>query len=168
MKKVSLKSFTPDDIPRITELANNKLISNNLRDYFPNPYSTADAEFFIEMINKQNPTENHAIYWGAELVGNIGIHPFNDIYRFGGELGYWLGVEYWGNGIMTQAVPQILKYGFEKMKLRRIQAGVFDFNIGSIKVLEKCGLKLEARSKDKVYKLGSFHDELLYGITSEN
>lgn len=168
MKEVTLRPFTKNDTDRIASLANDTRISDNLRDYFPSPYALIDAESFIDMIDKQSPKENHAIYWGEELVGNIGIHPFNDIYRHGGELGYWLGAEYWGKGIMSKTVPQILKYGFEVMKLRRIEAGIIAYNIGSAKVLEKCGLIMEGRLKDKVYKLGSFHDELLYAITSES
>ncbi|MFT6806913.1 MAG: ribosomal-protein-alanine N-acetyltransferase [Saprospiraceae bacterium] len=166
MKEVTLRAFTKSDIPRIATLANDTRISNNLRDYFPSPYKISDAKVFMDKIEKQNPKENHAIYWGEELVGNIGIHPFTDLYRFSGEIGYWLGVDYWGNGIMTKTVPQIIKYGFEVMNLRRIQAGVIRYNQASARVLEKCGLIFEAELKDKAYKLGSFHDELIYAIIS--
>ena len=166
MKKVTIRPFTSSDIPRIAQLANDTQISNNLRDYFPSPYLISDAEAFINMIAKQNPKENHAIYWDEELVGNIGIHPFTDLYRYGAELGYWLGVDFWGKGIMTQAVPLIIKYGFDVMQLRRIQAGVIEYNQASGRVLEKCGLTIEGRLKDRAYKLGSFHDEIIYSIIS--
>jgi len=164
MKDVTLEPFTTDDIPRIAELANDTRISDNLRDYFPSPYTIADAENFLELIKAQNPKENLAIYWGQELVGNIGIHPFSDIYRFGGEIGYWLGVEYWGQGIMSKAVPLIIEYGFDVLNLRRIQAGVIGYNLASARVLEKSGMTLEATLKDRACKLGTFHDEMIYSI----
>ena len=68
---------------------------------------------------------------------------------------------------MSKAVPQMIKFAFEVMKLRRIQARVIACNKGSIKVHEKCGIEMEAIIKDKAYKLGAFHDELLYAITSD-
>jgi len=59
--KVILRNLRHDDIPRLAELANNKKISINLRDAFPNPYTNEDAENFIKMIEKQNPKTTFAI-----------------------------------------------------------------------------------------------------------
>jgi len=55
------------------------------------------------------------------------------------EIGYWIGVPYWGMGLIPEAVGELLRYGFEKIDLKRIWCGYFDGNIKSKRVQEKCG-----------------------------
>lgn len=55
------------------------------------------------------------------------------------ELGYWLGVDYWGQGLITEAVEELLRFGFEMLELSQIWCGYFDGNERSRRVQEKCG-----------------------------
>ena len=65
---------------------------------------------------------------------------------------------------MTEAVRLILKFGFGNLKLHRIYAKLFKENTGSVRVLEKCGFKLEGRMREERYRYGKWHDALKYGI----
>ena len=58
-----------------------------------------------------------------------------------GEIGYWIGVPYWGQGLIPEAVREIMRYGFEVLNLERIWCGYFDGNIKSKRVQEKCGFQ---------------------------
>lgn len=56
-----------------------------------------------------------------------------------GEIGYWLGVPYWGQGLIPEAVREMMRYGFEDLGLGKIWCGYFDGNTKSRRVQEKCG-----------------------------
>ncbi|CCV64387.1 GCN5-related N-acetyltransferase [Alteracholeplasma palmae J233] len=55
------------------------------------------------------------------------------------ELGYWLGKEFWKNGYMTEAVKELIRYGFEELGMNVIWCGYYDGNIKSKGLQEKCG-----------------------------
>ncbi|WP_329886582.1 GNAT family N-acetyltransferase [Pseudoramibacter faecis] len=58
-----------------------------------------------------------------------------------GEIGYWIGVPYWGQGLIPEAVREIMRYGFEELNLNRLWCGYFDGNKKSKRVQEKCGFR---------------------------
>ncbi|MBR1813250.1 MAG: GNAT family N-acetyltransferase [Lachnospiraceae bacterium] len=58
-----------------------------------------------------------------------------------GEIGYWIGVPYWGQGLIPEAVREIIRYGFENLNLGRLWCGYFDGNTKSRRVQEKCGFQ---------------------------
>ena len=66
-----------------------------------------------------------------------------------GEIGYWIGVPYWGRGLIPEAVREIMRYGFEKLNLEKIWCGYFDGNIKSKRVQEKCGFQYQ-RTEENV------------------
>ncbi len=164
MGKVKLRPFRLEDAPRLTELANNIKIAENLRDGFPHPYTLADAEIFIKMCLNQNPTQAFAIEYNGEYVGNIGVHPEKDVYRKSAEIGYFLGEPFWGKGIMTDAVKQMVEYGFENLDIVRIHTGIFEYNIASQRVLEKCGFKKEAVFEKAIFKKNQLWNEVRYAL----
>jgi RimJ/RimL family protein N-acetyltransferase len=114
------------------------------------------------MVTKDNPTKVFAIEIEGEAAGSIGIFPQTDIHEKSAEIGYWLAEKYWRNGIMSSAIRDIVKYGFETFDIVRIYARPFSTNLGSQKVLEKAGFTLEARHKKALYKNGELMDELIY------
>lgn len=160
--EVSLRVFNPEDKFRMAELANNEKISINLRDGFPHPYTVDDAERFIAICSQQNPPTVFAIEFSGTYVGNIGLHKGVDIYRKSAEIGYFLGEPYWNKGIMTKAVNLICEYGFRELNIVRIFTGVFEYNIASGKVLEKCGFEKEAIFKKAVVKKGKIYNEVRF------
>ena len=100
----------------------------------------------------------------GEAVGSIGLHPQSDIMEKNLELGYFLGEPFWGQGISTQAVLQMIPYGFQHFDVVRIFARPFGNNPASQRVLEKAGFQLEARIDKNIYKNGVFLDELIYAV----
>ena len=87
-----------------------------------------------------------------------------DIYHRSAEVGYWVGEEYWGRGLATEATRAFLDYAFEEFYLHRIFATAFEGNRASMRVLEKCGFTLEGRRKMAVDKDGKIFDDFLYAI----
>jgi RimJ/RimL family protein N-acetyltransferase len=84
------------------------------------------------------------------------------------ELGYWVAEPFWGKGIMTKAVLQMVDYGFKTFDITRIFARPFGTNIASQTVLEKAGFILEARLDKTLYKNGEFLDELIYAVRPDS
>lgn len=161
---IRLREFQPSDKKRLAELANNKKIWDNVRDFFPYPYTERDAIEFIETCMKENPITTFAVECQKELVGVAGLILQTDIYKKTAEIGYWIGEPHWNKGIATKAVKLLVNYGFEGLKLRRIFSGVFENNKASQKVLEKCGFRHEGIFEKSVLKNSSIIDEYRYAI----
>ena len=70
-------------------------------------------------------------------VGGIGVHPGKDVYRHTATVGYWLGEQFWGRGVMTEALTAVTDFCFDNFPLRRIFPEVFAKNPASARVLEK-------------------------------
>jgi len=161
-RNIELRSFKEADAVQIAALANNKNISQNLRDGFPHPYTLQDAENFLQKYIYQNTVSIFAIEHNGVYVGNIGLVPGQDVYRRSAELGYFIGEPYWNKGIATLAVNLITDYGFNKLGLIRIYSGVFEYNASSQRVLEKCGFKREGISRKAILKKNKIWDEFRY------
>lgn len=158
-KLIQLRPLKHSDRTQLAKLANNKNIWDNLRDYIPYPYDENDADYFINLTLQEEPKQNFGITYNNELCGVIGVILQKDVYRKSGEIGYWIGEPYWGKGIATKAVELITTYGFDKLQLHRIYAGVFDYNTASIKVLEKNGFQPEGIFKNAIFKNEKLYDE---------
>ena len=70
-----------------------------------------------------------------------------------GEIGCWLGVPYWGQGIIPEAVQELIRYGFEDLGLKRIWYAFFDGNEKSKRVAEKCGFSYHHTNENLEWKL---------------
>ena len=160
--EVRLRPLRYSDRERIAKLANNIKLWNNLRDMLPHPYTLEDADKFLDMVKKQSTLLTFAIEYKYEFVGVIGMVPGVDVYRKGSEIGYWVGEPFWGKGIASRALKLATDYGFEVLQFERLHAGVFEGNIGSMRVLEKCGYQLECIAKNSVFKNNKLLDEYKY------
>ena len=78
------------------------------------------------------------------------------------HLGYWLGEPFWGRGFATEAARVVADYAFAAFDVARLEAGVFEWNPASGRVLEKAGFHFEARLAKAVFKDGRLMDRLLY------
>ena len=163
----NLRPWKMDDLDDLVRYANNFNIAKNLTNLFPYPYTRADGERFIRMVLEQNPIQVFAIEVLGEAAGAIGVHPQSDIQQKNAELGYWLAESYWGHGIMTSAIREMVDYGFRTFPINRIFARPFGTNIASQRALEKAGFVLEARINKILYKNGEYLDELIYAVRRE-
>jgi RimJ/RimL family protein N-acetyltransferase len=159
-----LRPFKKGDEYSLAKNINNKKIYRNLNLSIPYPYTLKDAKDWINKnlkeVKKRKPTMiNFVIDIQGEVIGSI---CFYKIENHKDQLGYWLAEKYWNQGIMTEAVKLITKFGFEKLKLKRIEAFVFTFNKASKRVLEKAGYKLEGILRKNSKKDNKFFDDYLF------
>ncbi|MCG2460342.1 GNAT family N-acetyltransferase [Flavobacteriaceae bacterium F89] len=164
---VNLRSLRPSDKIQMARLANNKRIWDNVRDGFGHPYTENNAEEFIQRQAKSDTEEVFAIESNGELCGLVGLILQRDVYRKSAVIGYWVGEPFWGKGIATAAVGKIVRVAFEDLKLVRIYAGAFEYNTGSMRVLEKNGFLNEGIAKKAVFKNGKFWDEHRYALVTD-
>lgn len=129
----------------------------------PHPYLPSHARTFIEYCRGQKPPHVLAIEADAQLSGAIGLELQDDIFRISAELGYWIGEPFWGKGIATEAVNQMINYTFLNFShLVRIYARVFEGNIASMRVLEKNGFHLESIQRSSAIKNNVIRDEFIW------
>ena len=165
--ELKLRKWNEADLENLVRYANNQNVAKWLTNGFPHPYTQENGKAFITMAANDNPTKIFAIDVNGEAVGSIGFFPQTDIHEKSAEVGYWLAEEYWGQGIMTNAIQEIVDYGFKTFDIVRIFARPFSTNLNSQRVLEKAGFTLEARLKKALFKDGEFMDELIFVIIKD-
>lgn len=126
------------------------------------------VENSLEIIkNVLSAKETYAVVLKEEqkAVGSIGLMTGSasnlDIPDEEGEIGYWIGVPFWGQGLIPEAVGEMLRYGFEDLHLEKIWCGYFDGNIKSKRVQEKCGFVYHHTNEN-------IHWELMDDIRTEH
>lgn len=150
------------DLPQLTMYANNINIWNNLRNYFPHPYTAEDAEKWLEKASVEAPLLNFAIDLDGQAIGGIGLILNSDVYVMSAEIGYWIGEPFWGMGIATEAIRQMVEYTFYYFDIVRIYAEVFENNKASMRALEKNGFYLEGVRRKSVFKNGVLMDDYIW------
>lgn len=163
--KFTLRKFQEGDEESLRKSINDADIARNTLA-IPYPYTKKDARSWIDhnlKLNKlRKPVEiNLAIEINREVAGGLGLAKIDRINR-NAEVGYWLAKKFWGKGVMTEALQEITRLGFEKLKLIRIYAYVFASNRASQRVLERAGFVLEGKLKRHELKKGKYHDSFLY------
>lgn len=150
-------------------MLSNKKIQDNLRDGLPYPYTEQDGKEFISAMLSadENETFAFAITVDNVVIGSIGIFRQDNIHRQTAELGYYIAEEYWGKGIMTDAVRQMCEYVFCKTDIIRIYAEPFAYNIASCRVLEKVGFQYEGTLRSNAVKNGKVMDMKMYSLLKE-
>jgi RimJ/RimL family protein N-acetyltransferase len=165
LKKSTIRPWRLDDAESLARHANNRKVWIALRDLFPHPYTIEDAHTFLKSVINSEPVTNFCIEINGGAVGGIGIRLGQDVHRHAAEFGYWLGEDFWGRGIMTEAVEAFTDFFFDNFSLHRIYAEPFANNPASARVLEKTRFTLEGRLKNNVVKDGQVLDSLLYART---
>jgi [ribosomal protein S5]-alanine N-acetyltransferase len=164
LTRCTLRAWRRGDEASLVRHADNRNVSRNLKDRFPSPYTAADAREWIAHASAQAPPTSLAIVVDGAAVGGVGIELGTDVFRRSAEIGYWLGEPFWGRGIATEALRAMTAYAFERFDICRLEAGVFDWNPASARVLEKNGYVLEGRARLGVIKDGRMGDRLLYAL----
>lgn len=113
---------------------------------------------------------HRVIHWAVALADDaraIGLFGFNswEPFHHRAEVGYDLRRDYWGRGIATQALGAILRFGFTRMQLNRIEAQTIADNHGSVRLLQRLGFQREGlRRAYSMEDDGSYHDGAIYGL----
>jgi len=166
---IVLRPWSISDAPKLAVLADNKKISDNLRDGLPFPYTLDDAKNWLNIILPENiPPRFFAIILDKQLIGSIGIVSKTDIYRKNSEIGFFISEYFWGRGIATKAIKAVVSYAFRDFDIVRVYAEVFSDNLASRRALEKAGLKLEATIRKNIIKNHIIKDSCIYSILRED
>ena len=164
--KCRIRKWELSDAKDLAAALSNKKVQDNLRDGLPYPYTEQDGKEFISAMLSadENETFAFAITVDNMVIGSIGIFRQGNIHRQTAELGYYIAEEYWGKGIMTEAVKQICKYVFANSDIIRIYAEPFGEYIASCRVLEKVGFQYEGTLRSNAVKNGKVIDMEMYSL----
>lgn len=166
--RLILSQITSEDIPRIVECLQDKVISDNTAT-IPYPYNEGHAEFWLNLCKdafENNQGHNFAIRNKKnEFLGSIGIHNKEDNKA---EIGYWVGLPNWNKGYATEASKAILDFGFSTLGLDEIYGDVYPHNPASAIVLEKAGMTKQGVLKDHVKKGDQSFDLIRYSISKKD
>ena len=160
--QVAIRRWKHEDLSNLVFHANNINVWNNVRNYFPHPYTEENGKAWLDKVVEPDPVINMAIDVDGEAVGGIGLILNGDVYIKSAEIGYWLGESFWGKGVTTEAVRQMTEYAFYYFDLVRLYAEVFENNKASMRVLEKNGFYLEGVRRKAVFKNEKLMDDYIW------
>ncbi|MCA0986516.1 GNAT family N-acetyltransferase [Guptibacillus algicola] len=109
------------------------------------------------------------IKWGIAMRGEdriIGTCGFENWHKkdFKAEVGFGLSPDYWQKGIMTEALMEVIKFGYKELELNRIEAIIYPDNFRSRKLLEKCGFREEGYLRDYHFVKDGFLDMVIFSV----
>jgi len=164
--RLLLRGFSLADKEEVLQLAGAREIAAKTLS-IPHPLKPEDAEQWIR--DKQdNFKQMKEIAWAicnrsdGLLLGAVGmsLNKKND----SGELGFWMGKPYWGNGYTTEAAGEVLDYTFGKLKLNRVEAHHMTGNKASGRVLEKLGMQYEGLHRQRIKKWDEYKDVKCFAV----
>lgn len=166
---VRMRPLDLRDIPKVQRLASAKEIAENT--FVPHPYPPEGAREFVEKARQQWQDDEAYVFAIIErargvFVGCMGIHPQPAHRR--AEVGYWIGLPYWGRGYASAALRLIIGFGFDTLKLNRIAAGHFPRNPASGRVMQKANMTYEGRLRGALWHRDEYRDEVRYGILRQD
>ncbi len=162
----NIRKWRLSDAADLAETLSNKNLQDNLRDGLPFPYTEKDGLQYINAMLSadKNDTFAFAVTIDDKAIGSISVFRQGNIHRLTAELGYYIAQNYWGKGIMTQAVKQICEYVFYNTDIVRIYAEPFAYNSASCRVLEKAGFQYEGLLKQNAIKNDKVIDMKMYAL----
>ena len=134
--RLVLRAPRRSDVKAIASFANDRRIAANTAR-IPHPYGIEDAEQFIAAVNKREGEACFVIMLECAPIGVCSV----DLREDGPEVGYWLGVPYWGRGFATEAVRALIDHAFGDLEHETLISGARVTNPASRRVLEKCGFQ---------------------------
>lgn len=168
-ERLLMRRLEMTDAERVQQLASDRDIAKMVTP-MPHPYMLQDAKSWILLTHSEIETKT-AFAFGIilksenALIGSIEVG--NEMRNRRGELGYWVGKPYWGQGYVTEAVRRVVKFGFETLGLNRIFATHFVQNPASGRVMQKIGMSYEGTMRGHVLKWGESTDLCFYSILRE-
>ncbi len=161
-ERLKLRPYTEADIPELLPLVGTRgVAATTLR--IAHPYTEEDARAFLALTQEPDKLWLAIVMRSdGRQIGGIGLRLHQEHQH--AELGYWLGVQHWGQGYATEAARAMLRHGFEVLKLHRIFASHFGHNPASGRILRKLGMRYEGCQREHLCKWGKFVDSELYGL----
>lgn len=164
--RLILRPLALEDAPALQRLLDDpEIVRMTLRMPHPFPLDVAIrivTDAIDQFAGGRGVTLGLTLKENGELIGVFGLKVERLFNR--AELGYWLGSAWWGKGYATEAARALVDWGFQNLSLNRIYALCHSDNRGSVRVLQKIGLKLEGVARQHVKKEEKYSDEFIYGI----
>ncbi|MHC1769402.1 MAG: GNAT family N-acetyltransferase [Verrucomicrobiia bacterium] len=170
-ERLILRPLTLEDAPVVQHLAGRREIADTTIS-IPHPYSAQQARDWISG-HMEARAQLKGMVFGVELtrtnqlIGTIGLREI-DQEHLKAEMGFWIGMDWWGNGYATEAARRLIRYGFQELGLNRIYAHHMVRNPASGRVLEKIGMQREGLLRQRVRKWGRFEDVFMLAILSQD
>ena len=165
-KKINLRPFTKEDVPTITRWINDPEVREFISATFPQTEKQEE-----EWVNKLGSDDKNIVL-GIEtkdnkLIGIMGIHGINWVYRTC-TTGAIIGEkDYWGKGYGTDAKMQLLNYIFNILNLHKVCSSVIAYNKRSLQYSLHCGYKIEGQRRKQIFKQGKYWDLIELGLFKE-
>ncbi|MGI6669711.1 MAG: GNAT family N-acetyltransferase [Acetivibrionales bacterium] len=165
-ERLVLRKLKPQDENDIFEYASDDEVTRFLT--WPSHKSVENSRSFISFTLGRYE-KDEAGEWGivlketGKLIGSIGVVSC-DMNNRRAEIGYVLSRNYWGRGIMPEAVSRVVKFAFEEMKLNRIECCHFLLNEKSGRVMQKVGMSFEGVAREKIFAKNRYWDVKQYAI----
>lgn len=154
-QRLILRPWSESDAPNLYEYAKDERIGPNAG--WPAHTSVENSLEIIKNVLSANETYAVCLKSDNKAIGSISLM-IGKASSLGlsveeAEIGYWIGVPFWGNGFIPEAVKELLRHGFEDLNLTKIWCGYFDGNVKSKRVQEKCGFKYHHTRKNAYFPL---------------
>lgn len=169
-KQLILRGPEPKDLQHVYDICSDPEV---MRYYGVKPYDSMEkAEKHLDWLASLH-RENKGLRWVITLkdedqyIGDVGFFNY-EVKHNRAEIGYILGKEHWGKGIMTEAIEAVLTYGFNEMNLNRVQALIDARNRASIRVAEKQGFKYEGTLRDYEQEYGEYIDLEMHSLLARH
>lgn len=165
--RLRLRPFAREDAGRISELAGAREIADTTIS-IPHPYPPKLAQAWIDK-HPALAARDEAWHWAIErrheagLIGGIGLREI-DREHIQAEVGFWIGVPWWGHGFALEAVRAVADFAFVQLDLNRLYAHHMVRNPASGRVLAKAGFQREGLLRERVRKWGVFEDVVLLSL----
>lgn len=154
-KRLILRPWQPSDAGSCYEYAKDPLVGPIAG--WPVHTSVENSREIIEQVLAVPETYAVCLKQDNKAIGSIGLLigdksniqiPLDEA-----EIGYWIGVPFWGQGLIPEAVRELMRYAFEDLQMKKLWCGYFDGNVKSKRAQEKCGFRYQYTVKDKEWPL---------------
>lgn len=168
-QRITLRAFQLSDAKEVQRQAGSPKIAATTATV-PHPYLDGMAEAWMSK-HEELFQKGLVVNWAIELnetnalVGCISLDINKTHQR--GEIGYWIGEEYWNKGYCSEAAIEVIRYGFKVLNLNKITSRHMSANPSSGKVMQKAGMLKEGYLKQDFCKNGQFVDMVVYGLLRE-
>lgn len=164
--RLTLRMLSLKDAPDMYAYAKDPAVSRHV--LWDTHRSIADSRAFIRAAKRQYSAGLPATFaivdkTSGRVIGTIGFMWVNLEFH-SAEVGYSLAQSAWNKGLMTEALSAVIAYGFDALRLNRIEAQHDLSNPASGRVMEKCGMRREGTLRARVFNKGQFEDMAVYAI----
>jgi ribosomal-protein-alanine N-acetyltransferase len=172
-KRLTLRPYTLDDVDEMWPHVSDPMLPKQMS--WTAHQSKDETRGFVAGCIK-GVGDNTGVVWtirhDGEFVGAIGLA--NIRFQFAAwridraELGYWIGIPFWGRGFMTEAAAEVVRFGFETIGLHKITVGCLDGNVASQKIIERLGFRFIGRHEDDVWRDGVWQAHRRYELLASS